>query len=683
MRNVPKLKELNYTQWKNIITNSIKKAKLWGYVDGSIEEPSEHDAANLTIYYDEVTAVRNAILGSLESGAQKYIEEALDAKEAWLTLEKKYLTADADADARLIAIEQQLASLRLEEEGDMVEHIAEFCRMRCQLNGTHFAIDDQACISMLYRSLPSSYRQRVLTPEGTEMKDFSALCARLTYISQNPEPEADLGVGEAPTSAEDYTNWGVPEDIKAFELTGDKNPLLKERAAVACRDCLLKDHKAGTVECPQYAWRKELWGSALEESSEPGTLATANRDSQVTKSAKKLIYEFSEPVKVVLNFGEMGLKKDLLKRMREMKITIPSGIQQCAIIPMINGRNVLAQAPKDDGKTTALALSILQAIDTNFPNIQVLVLTPNRQAATELRNTLLHLTRVEGTAPWGKCYLCDDDASIEADLSQLAIKRGDFIVTGTPIRILELIRRKILHTRHLKLLAVDNAEQLLEAGFGDHLIDVQRCLPCLQTIATFTASSPELIRITSDLMVDPLHITVNDNNMLFDARHFFLVLSRATDRLNSILHLRQGLKADKIFVLLPDSKANEVADIARDLRSSIFMTADTPASQCDQNMQYLFAYPSYGPNYDTAIATDSAPLTARAMSQSSIPIVHYYAPSREEYAKHLTYYGGLGQNTTVVTFIVAETDEICVIREIEQYYNIQMVELHWDGRNFI
>ncbi|CAE6455119.1 unnamed protein product, partial [Rhizoctonia solani] len=635
---VPKLKELNYTQWKNIITNSIKKAKLWGYVDGSIEEPSEHDAANLTIYYDEVTAVRNAILGSLESGAQKYIEEALDAKEAWLTLEKKYLTADADADARLIAIEQQLASLRLEEEGDMVEHIAEFCRMRCQLNGTHFAIDDQACISMLYRSLPSSYRQRVLTPEGTEMKDFSALCARLTYISQNPEPEADLGVGEAPTSAEDYTNWGVPEDIKAFELTGDKNPLLKERAAVACRDCLLKDHKAGTVECPQYAWRKELWGSALEESSEPGTLATANRDSQVTKSAKKLIYEFSEPVKVVLNFGEMGLKKDLLKRMREMKITIPSGIQQCAIIPMINGRNVLAQAPKDDGKTTALALSILQAIDTNFPNIQVLVLTPNRQAATELRNTLLHLTRVEGTAPWGKCYLCDDDASIEADLSQLAIKRGDFI----------------------------------------------RCLPCLQTIATFTASSPELIRITSDLMVDPLHITVNDNNMLFDARHFFLVLSRATDRLNSILHLRQGLKADKIFVLLPDSKANEVADIARDLRSSIFMTADTPASQCDQNMQYLFAYPSYGPNYDTAIATDSAPLTARAMSQSSIPIVHYYAPSsREEYAKHLTYYGGLGQNTTVVTFIVAETDEICVIREIEQYYNIQMVELHWDGRNFI
>ncbi|CAE6472326.1 unnamed protein product [Rhizoctonia solani] len=161
---------------------------------------------------------------------------------------------------------------------------------------------------MLYRSLPPNYRQSVLTSEGTEMKDFGALCARLSNLSQNPEPEpAD---DDAP---EDYTSWGVPKDIKAFELTGDKNPLLAEWAVVTCRDCLLKDHKAGTPECPQYEWRKELWGAEPSNDSKKaddlGVDISTKRPSLV--NTKRLSYEFSEPVKVVLAFDELGLKPKL------------------------------------------------------------------------------------------------------------------------------------------------------------------------------------------------------------------------------------------------------------------------------------------------------------------------------------------------------------------------------------
>ncbi|CAE6355213.1 unnamed protein product [Rhizoctonia solani] len=312
MRNVPKLKELNYTHWNNMITNSIKKSKLWGYVDGTIQEPSDHDAGNLATYYDEIAAVRNAILGSLEPGAQRYIEDTLDARDAWLALEKKYLTAEAETDAELLATEKRLADMRLEEDDDMVEHIAEFCRMRCRLNGTRFALDDQACISMLYRSLPSSYRQSALTAEKTEMKDFGALCARLSDLSQNPQPQTIPD--DAP---EDYTSWGVPKDVKAFELTGSKNPLLAERATVTCRDCLLKDHKAGTPDCPQYEWRKELWGTESNDDSvkahDLGNDASAERPAQV--NTKRLSYEFSEPVKVVLSFNELGLKPGLMSQL--------------------------------------------------------------------------------------------------------------------------------------------------------------------------------------------------------------------------------------------------------------------------------------------------------------------------------------------------------------------------------
>ncbi|KAG8704551.1 hypothetical protein FRC11_009779, partial [Ceratobasidium sp. 423] len=95
-RNIPKLKEQNYAQWKSIITHSIKAAKLWGYVDGSIKEPSEQNTSELIKYMHEAGAVRSAILGSLEPGAQRHIEEALGPRDAWIALEKQYLTSGND-----------------------------------------------------------------------------------------------------------------------------------------------------------------------------------------------------------------------------------------------------------------------------------------------------------------------------------------------------------------------------------------------------------------------------------------------------------------------------------------------------------------------------------------------------------------------------------------------------------
>ncbi|EUC67796.1 DEAD-box helicase family protein, partial [Rhizoctonia solani AG-3 Rhs1AP] len=251
----------------------------------------------------------------------------------------------------------QLANLKLEEGGDMVEHIADFCRMRSQLSGTRLAIDDQACISI-------------------EMKEFSALCARLTYLSQNPEPEAPVN-DTPPPSAEDYTNWGVPGDIKAFGLTGDKNPLLEERAAVTCRDCLLKDHKAGTPECPQYEWRKELWGDLPKNENQSGMASNNNT---------RFIYEFSERTKVSLSFQELKLNESLIQSLNHAKLQGPHGVQQCAVLPAINGRNVIAQAPSETGKTTAIIICIAQLIDAFKKGVQALVISPTEQKATEIHS---------------------------------------------------------------------------------------------------------------------------------------------------------------------------------------------------------------------------------------------------------------------------------------------------------
>ncbi|KAG8752541.1 RNA helicase [Ceratobasidium sp. 423] len=541
MRNVPKLKELNYTQWKNAITNSIKKAKLWGYIDGSIEEPAEHDSSNLTTYFDEAAAVRGAILGSLESEARRYIEEAFDPRDAWLALEKKYLTAEEETDTRLVSIEQRLAGLRLEEGGDMIEHIAEFCRMRCLLNGTRFALDDQASISMLYRSLPPNLRQSVLTPEGIEMKEFNALCARLSHLSQNPEPE--IPIDDTPSApVEDHTNWGVPEDIRTFGLTGDKNPLLEERAAVTCRDCLLKDHKAGTPECPQYEWRKELWGTEPNEASAEsgdsdgsgdfildfirkhtshanaclGNGSLAERPMLI--NTKRLSYEFSEPVKVILDFDELGLKPSLKQKIPHGK---PSAIQQCAILPIIHGRNVLAQASHNNGKTTALVISILQVIDTNLPHVQALVFTSTSEATTAFQKTVNDL----GSS---LSVQCSSGIFSGANTSSIDGISNHHISVGTPDYLLGLIRRNVINMRKVRIMILDDIDKLIEAGMEDQILEVYRHVPPLaQVVASSTVYSASIAKAVPRLLADPLYILVNRNEGILIGTHFYVKLPAA------------------------------------------------------------------------------------------------------------------------------------------------------------
>ncbi|ELU45292.1 DEAD domain-containing protein [Rhizoctonia solani AG-1 IA] len=675
MRNVPKLKEQNYTQWNNMITNSIKKAKLWGYIDGSIQEPSDYDSNNIATYYDEAAAVRNAILGSLESGAQKYIEDALDPRDAWLALEKKYLTAEAEVDAELVDIEKQITNLRLEEDDDMIEHIAKFCRMRCRLNGTRFALDDQACITMLYCSLPSSYRQSVLTPEGTEMKDFGALCARLSNLSQNPEPEAPIDEPTPPPV--DYTSWGVPEDIKAFGLTGDKNPLLTERAAVTCRDCLLKGHKVGTPECPQYEWRRELWGAEVDKALS-NTSELAKRP--VLVGTKRLSYEFSEPVKVVLGFNELGLK--LMSRIE------PSAIQQCAILPVINGRNVLAQAPPKNGKTTALALSILHVVDHALRHIQAIVFTSTNEKATAFQSV------ISRSGLSSLCYSCLSPNPLIGNTlcSPDGINQTQILV-GTPDYLLGLINRNIVNMRRIRTIALDDLDKLVEAGAQEQILEVYRHVPSLaQVVASTTTLSPSIANVATKLQADPLRIVVNCDVGPSIGSHFFVKVP-ANQKPNVLGACFRILGASGLMVLCRDfdeiwveygtpfwltlETQREAAGISeRESVKSNFIDKLSAIHRRKNPGYYAYGNRIYDPVSYTTLVANSAILSTTDLSNIDTPLINYDLPKDV-----CDCVDQLGQwrvtdsrrSHMIINFVSANTEEINIIHELAEDYGIQIV----------
>lgn len=345
---LPKLKEQNYSYWKVVLSDAIKAAELWGYVDGSIVRPPATSLAEYKKYARESAAVRRAIFDALEPGVHKYLDGTVTPHQAWLALEQHYQLSD---DAYFVSVEQRLSELKLPEDGDVIEHIAIFCRLRRLLADTRFAMSDQASIEMLYCSLPASYRQWTLVQEQVEIKDFALLCSRLktryrdakfTLIQNSSStPATELS---PPETTVDQSVWGVPDDIRSFKLTGNKNPLLDDRAKITCRDCLLKDHKAGTPECPQFAWRREIWGDMVEDSNaierQSGTsnglnghpdlseshlshvvgpcnnAVDARTSSSDTRIKNGLVYELSEALQIISRFEELGLEESQLRHIQ-------------------------------------------------------------------------------------------------------------------------------------------------------------------------------------------------------------------------------------------------------------------------------------------------------------------------------------------------------------------------------
>ena len=123
----------------------------------------------------------------------------------------------------------------------------------------------------------------------------------------------------------------------------------------------------------------------------------------------------------------------------------PSAIQQRAILPIISGRDVIAQAQSGTGKTATFSISTLQSIDTSIRETQALILSPTRELATQIQSVVLAL----GDYMNVQCHACIGGTSIGEDIKKLDY--GQHVVSGTPGRVFDMIRRRNLRTRNVKV----------------------------------------------------------------------------------------------------------------------------------------------------------------------------------------------------------------------------------------
>jgi translation initiation factor 4A len=175
-----------------------------------------------------------------------------------------------------------------------------------------------------------------------------------------------------------------------------------------------------------------------------------------------------------MHTGECRLRKPVLPvltRFRKCSFERPSAIQQRAIVPVIKGHDVIAQAQSGTGKTATFSISILQKIDPAIKGTQALILAPTRELAQQIQKVVVAL----GDYMNIECHACVGGTNVREDMAKL--QEGVQVVVGTPGRVFDMINRRALRTDTIKIFCLDEADEMLSRSFKDQTHCVFQLLP--------------------------------------------------------------------------------------------------------------------------------------------------------------------------------------------------------------
>ena len=188
-------------------------------------------------------------------------------------------------------------------------------------------------------------------------------------------------------------------------------------------------------------------------------------------------------------FGALPLSPALRAGIDALGYTAMTPVQAQALPVILDGRDLIAQAPTGSGKTAAFGLGLLHRLDPTVPLTQALVLCPTRELADQVGKQLRKLAT--GIANLKISILCGG-IPLGPQLASLT-QHEPHVVVGTPGRILELMQRNVLQPGAIRTLVLDEADRMLDMGFEDAIRDMVRRLPKNRQSLLFSATFPEAI----------------------------------------------------------------------------------------------------------------------------------------------------------------------------------------------
>ena len=205
-------------------------------------------------------------------------------------------------------------------------------------------------------------------------------------------------------------------------------------------------------------------------------------------------------------FESLGLAPELLAVVGELGYSEPTPIQAASIPALLAGRDLIGRSKTGSGKTAAYSLPILHRIDLDARGVQALVLCPTRELCAQVARELRRLGRGHPGL-----FVLEVVGGQPARPQREALERGVHAVVGTPGRLLAQLQRGALDVGKLRTVVLDEADRMLDMGFGEDVRKILRALPKERQTALFSATFPDEIEAVSKASQrDPVRVTIDD-----------------------------------------------------------------------------------------------------------------------------------------------------------------------------
>ncbi len=375
--------------------------------------------------------------------------------------------------------------------------------------------------------------------------------------------------------------------------------------------------------------------------------------------------------------AKLNLKTKLLRGIYAYGFEKPSSIQQKGIYPMVwrkpdnTGKDLIAQAQSGTGKTGCFVTGALQIIDTelkiNDKNVtQILILAPTHELATQILNVADSIGKFVKV----KTKLLIGGTSVDKDREELD-NNPPHIAIGTPGRVHDMIRRKYLKTDNIQSIILDEADEMLSAGFKEQVYKIFQFMPNEIQICLFSATMPpELENLTKRFMRNPSKILVKTEELTLQGiAQYFVKIDGDAQKFLTIKDLFSSLNIAQAIIYCNSTK--RVDDLEEAMRADQYPVRKIHGKMSEDEREAVFkAFKDGGCR--VLITSD---LFARGIDVQQVSIViNFDVPKCERtYIHRIGRSGRWGRKGIAINFI--SKHDANRLRHFEQVYNTQIEEM--------
>lgn len=359
----------------------------------------------------------------------------------------------------------------------------------------------------------------------------------------------------------------------------------------------------------------------------------------------------------VKTFKELAINDEIMKAIEDLGYEQPSPIQAKAIPTVISGSDVIGQAQTGTGKTAAFSIPLLQRIDRNDRSLQAIVLCPTRelaiQVSEEVRKLTKYMTGVKTLPVYGGQPI---------DRQIRALRGGVQVVIGTPGRVIDHINRKTLKLQNVKMVVLDEADEMLDMGFREDIEKILSNVPEDRQTTLFSATMPKsILELTKKYQKDPVHIKVVRKELTVSNIKQFYIETRRVNRLEVLTRL-VDVYNPKLTVVFTNTKKG-ADELVSNLQARGY-GADSLHGDMKQGQRDIVMDKFRSGTIDILVATDVA---ARGIDIDDVEcVVNYELPQDEEYYVHrIGRTGRAGREGIAFSFVFGR--EMRKLKDVERY----------------